>query len=162
MGKGFYKRTGSFSLQLAEFAKKAGAAADAVVTKTVLDVGERLVELSPVGDDTLWVRPAPNGYIGGRFRANWQYGNFSGAGIPVGVVDAVDPTGDDTVARMIDKVPQVGAAGMVHRLCNNLPYAQRLEDGWSTQAPAGMVHITVIEFQGIVAAAAEAASRGEA
>ncbi|WP_330210091.1 hypothetical protein [Pseudomonas sp. AM4(2022)] len=31
---------------------------------------------------------------------------------------------------------------------NNLPYGPRLEyEGWSNQAPAGMVQITVTEFQ---------------
>ena len=35
-------------------------------------------------------------------------------------------------------------------LVNNLPYAVRLEYGWSKQAPAGMVRITAAEFQSIV------------
>ncbi|MCK5132697.1 MAG: HK97 gp10 family phage protein [Candidatus Sabulitectum sp.] len=35
-------------------------------------------------------------------------------------------------------------------LTNKLPYIRRLEYGWSQQAPAGMVRITVAEFQGIV------------
>jgi hypothetical protein len=30
---------------------------------------------------------------------------------------------------------------------NNLPYAQRLEDGWSKQAPAGMVALSLAELQ---------------
>lgn len=35
-------------------------------------------------------------------------------------------------------------------LTNNQPYIRRLEYGWSMQAPAGMVRITVAEFQNIV------------
>jgi len=34
-------------------------------------------------------------------------------------------------------------------LTNNLPYAQRLEEGYSQQAPAGMVALTIQEFQAI-------------
>jgi len=40
---------------------------------------------------------------------------------------------------------------------NHVPYIQRLEDGYSTQAPAGMVKITVAEFEGIVEAMGRAA-----
>ena len=32
-------------------------------------------------------------------------------------------------------------------LQNNLPYATRLEDGWSDQAPNGMVALTVVELE---------------
>ena len=38
-------------------------------------------------------------------------------------------------------------AGKVHYIQNSLPYMQALEDGHSTQAPAGMVAITQTEFQ---------------
>jgi hypothetical protein len=34
-----------------------------------------------------------------------------------------------------------------------MPYALRLEYGWSKQAPAGMVRVTVAEFQAVVNAA---------
>ena len=30
---------------------------------------------------------------------------------------------------------------------NNLPYANRLENGWSNQAPAGMVALTIAEVE---------------
>ena len=45
-------------------------------------------------------------------------------------------------------------AGHVFYLVNNLPYIRRLEQGWSQQAPAGMVAVTVSEFQQTVARAA--------
>lgn len=35
-------------------------------------------------------------------------------------------------------------------ITNNLPYAKRIEDGYSAQAPAGMVKVTVNEFKSIV------------
>jgi hypothetical protein len=35
-------------------------------------------------------------------------------------------------------------------ITNNLPYAQRIEDGYSQQAPAGMVKVTINEFDSIV------------
>lgn len=147
--KGYYHRSGSFVLALQKFAEKAGANADAVVRKTVLDIGTRIVERSPVGDGSLWKHPPPKGYVGGRFRANWQYGNFSGAGIPVNELPDIDVTGAMSLARIMSGIPK-NAAGIRHILVNNLPYAQALEDGHSTQAPSGMVVLAVLEFQEIV------------
>lgn len=144
---------GSYTLALEAFAKKFGQNADKVVRKVVLDIGTRIVERSPVGDGSLWKHPPPKGYVGGRFRANWQYGNYSSAGIPMQAVDTIDPTGGASIARLM-QCPVDGAGGMRHVIINNLPYAIPLEHGWSKQAPAGMVGITVLEFQQIVAEAA--------
>lgn len=33
---------------------------------------------------------------------------------------------------------------------NDLPYAQRVENGWSSQAPAGMMRVSVLEFNSIL------------
>lgn len=149
----------TFALQLKAFADKAGAAADLVVKKVVIDMGTRVVERSPVGNRELWadnkVRMEkglplqPKGYIGGRFRANWQYGNYTGGGLPMSSLPDIDASGQVSIDRITSGVPS-DAAGMIHVLRNNLPYALRLEEGWSTQAPAGMVGITVREFQAIV------------
>lgn len=140
-----------FALDLKAFADKTSAKANLVVRKVVLDVGTALVMKSPVGDPTYWINPPPPGYVGGRFRANWQYG--------FGVVDyttseAIDPAGSATISAIDGKLnPE--AAGHIHYITNSLPYAQRLEEGWSyRQAPNGMVNLTVLEFVPIVEAAA--------
>lgn len=139
----------TFSLSLADFGKKSIEIADLVVRKVVLDIGTRIVERSPVGDATLWKSPPPKGYIGGRFRANWQYGN-SEIGTPGTELPDIDPTGGVSVARIASGLPVQGAAKMLHILVNNLPYAQALEEGHSTQAPAGMVGLVVQEFSALV------------
>lgn len=144
-----------FSLQLREFARKTDERKHAIVRKIVLDVGTSVVMRSPVGNPELWQHPAPAGYVGGRFRANWQYGNYSGAGIPTSMLSDIDPSGQASTARIAASVPE-RAAGMVHVLVNNLPYAMRLETGWSKQAPGGMVGLAVREFQDTVRRAAEA------
>ncbi len=142
----------TFSLQLASFAKNFGENSDKVIRKVVLDVGTRIVERSPVGDGALWKHPPPKGYVGGRFRANWQYGNYSGAGIPTERLEDIDPSGGVSIERFME-CPTEGAAGMRHVIINNLPYAIPLENGWSKQAPYGMVGLTVREFQQIVSEA---------
>lgn len=133
----------SFTLDLQRFADKFSANAEIVTKKVILDVGRRVVEKSPVGDATLWAEPPPPGYVGGRFRANWQY---AFGVVPTGALPDIDPSGTVSINRV---AAASGKAG-VHYIVNNLPYAQRLEDGWSTQAPGGMVGLTVLEFQAVV------------
>jgi hypothetical protein len=85
-------------------------------------------------------------YVGGRFRANWH--------LSIGVVenvtfDDVDPSGAETIAGLVAAISDFTAGQMVY-LINNLPYAIPLEFGHSTQAPSGMVRVTVARFQQIV------------
>lgn len=101
---------------------------DQLVSKLCLDMYSRLVFKSPV--DT------------GRFRANWQVGY----GAPDTTITlATDLTGNAAVAKA--EVELRGAGGNVVYLTNALPYAKRLEDGWSKQSPFGMVKLTVVELQ---------------
>ena len=136
---------GTFALDLARFATKAKGNMDKVVRKVVLDLSTRIVLRSPVRT--------------GRFRANWQYGETVmprgstqtavPSGVPAGSIlgglltelrsrSIVDKSGNATL-RKIRAGVKPEAAGKVHWLANNLPYAQPLEYGHSKQAPAGMV-----------------------
>lgn len=136
----------SFSLQVAEFIAKTKADADLVVRLTLGKIDGRLVQRSPVGDAKYWQNPAPKGYTGGRFRGNWQMGIGSP---PAGALDRIDKDGGITIASHAPTI--AGAkAGQVFYLVNNLPYAKRIEDGWSRQAPVGLVALTVVEFRTIV------------
>jgi hypothetical protein len=59
---------------------------------------------------------------------------------------ATDKGGQDTITRgraVVDSLTDL----RVVWLSNNLPYANRLENGWSKQAPAGMVNLTFAELQ---------------
>jgi len=135
----------SFALDIQKFAKKAGDNADLVVRKVVLDIGRSLVEKTPVGNPDLWQNPdnKPDGYVGGHARANWSH---SIGALVNQEFKEIDATGGASIDRIISSVP-VKAAGKVHYIQNSLPYMQALEDGHSTQAPAGMVAITQTEFQ---------------
>jgi len=143
----------SFGDDLRRIAESIDARANAVVRKVVIDVGTSLVMKSPVGDADYWIMPPPEGYVGGRFRANWQYGLNAP---DIGTSEAVDQSGTGTIGNIVSSIPGK-AGGEIHYITNSLPYASRLEDGWSRrQAPHGMVAITIVEFQPIVAAAARA------
>ena len=147
----------SFSQDIAKFVEKCGVRSDLAVRKIVMDVGNSVIEKSPVGDPSLWASPAPKGYTGGHFRANWQLNEGS---VPTGEVDAIDEDGADTMARALTRLPNQ-AAGKVFYWGNNLPYAQALEDGHSKQAPMGMVSLTRREFMTYVRDAVKAAQEGK-
>jgi hypothetical protein len=89
-----------------------------------------------------------DGYVGGRFRGNWQVTFDTKA---TGQLERIDPQGDSTKSAASQVVLgftyEVGTIWAV----NNLPYGPRLEfEGWSSQAPSGMVRISVAEFQTFV------------
>ncbi|KPW37464.1 Uncharacterized protein ALO87_01141 [Pseudomonas syringae pv. apii] len=89
---------------------------------------------------------AGQGYVGGRFRGNWMFG----IGAPDGTTtEEIDPSGSKSTARIVNGVLEFHA-GDVAYITNSLPYAIPLEFGHSTQAPGGMVRITVARFQQIV------------
>ncbi|MAM60861.1 HK97 gp10 family phage protein [uncultured Maritimibacter sp.] len=103
-----------------------------LVQKVALEMFSKVIMRSPV--DT------------GRFRGNWQVGIGN---VPAGTLDLNDGSGTATVNRATAEAMGVKAGDTIS-LVNNLPYGPRLEDGWSGQAPAGMVGLTVQEFQAVV------------
>lgn len=121
-----------------------------VTYNSMAAVIQRVDEVSPVGDITLWKEPnkAPKGYRGGQFRGNWQLGVNAA---PVGALfGKIDPEGTQTVGENIGKIP-MAASRYKYYLVNNLPYAMALEQGHSTQAPPrAMMYRVKREFNGIV------------
>lgn len=138
---------GTFTLDLNKFAKKANGNLEKVVRATVIELGKRMIRRTPVGDAKYWKSPAPKGYVGGRARSNWQYGNNVRPGgiLPI----SSNPTGAPT-SNLVNGV-NTGQAFTVHYLANNVPYILRLENGHSKrQAPKGMMKLTVMEFGAVV------------
>ncbi|MEG1625117.1 HK97 gp10 family phage protein [Pseudomonas sp.] len=138
-------QSGSFSLSLSEFAKQATDAIDASLREIVISIGGSLIRMSPV--DT------------GRFRGNWQFSIDAPAS---GTLSNIDREGDSTLARIVGDSIEF-KAGTTAYIVNNLPYALVLEfggyngptekvtdDGYSRQAPKGMVRVTKARFQRIV------------
>ncbi len=136
----------TFALDLQKFAEKTAARADDAVTNIVVGVAAELDKRSPVGDAKYWKSPPPKGYVGGHFRANWQLG----VGVlPAGIRPGVDPEGTVALPAIIAEIPEQSSS-LVYWLANNTPYSQRIEDGWSHQAPTGLVGLTAVMFQKIV------------
>lgn len=117
----------SFALDLSRMCAKAGGRVDVVVRKVIFELFRRVILRSPV--DT------------GRFRGNW----YVGIGAMNGATDdGTDKTGAATVSRVSSGV-MTFPLGQSIWLTNSLPYAQSLEYGYSKQAPAGMVRLSVAE-----------------
>ena len=138
----------TFESQLRSFSRNTGIKFDKVLRKVVIDITSDIVRMTPV--DT------------GHARSNWFWG--------VQVVSDEDATlsksGAPSLTRAASFASTVRSGGVVY-LTNNLPYIMALEfgsgrgggpkttaDGHSTQAPAGMVRITVARWQSIVDRAA--------
>lgn len=93
------------------------------------------------------------GYVGGRFKGNWQ---VTIGTAPTQSLDSIDPSGAATITDGRAALASF-KAGMPIFITNNLPYGPRLEyEGWSKQAPAGMVRVSIAEFQNITIDAVKA------
>lgn len=138
----------SFSADLRKFAVATNRTITDTLVGTVQELAVRLVMRSPV--DT------------GRFRANWQIGD----GGPDTRVDSgydKQPLGSApapaSFTRWQDQLEGV-LPGTTIYITNSLPYARRLEyEGWSKQAPGGMVRVTLTEYSQIIKTALEKAKK---
>jgi hypothetical protein len=153
----------SFSLQVAKWAEKTKGDIDQNCRRITLKLFTQIITDTPV--DT------------GRARGNWMTTVEAPA---KGVVDRLDPDGTAAIAEVS---ANMGGAGKITYLTNNLPYIAKLEfggypdpvkrgswikrsrhsgeghyeilsiGGYSKQSPAGMVRINLARFQEIVQAA---------
>tara|TARA_R110000787_G_scaffold6179_10_gene21989 strand:+ start:229 stop:633 length:405 start_codon:yes stop_codon:yes gene_type:complete len=122
---------GSFEADVNKFQRKTVGKMDQIVRKVALELFTRIIYKTPV--DT------------GRARANWQVS----IGTPAaGTVEIDDKSGNATVSQATAKSAGFKAGDTIY-LANNLPYIRRLEEGYSQQAPAGMVALTVQEFAAV-------------
>ena len=122
----------SFALDVSKFAEKAKKNPEKVMRQVSIKLFSAIIKASPV--DT------------GRFRMNWM---ASGGTPAPGITDATDKSGNIATGNATSFVLKA-ADWREFTLTNNLPYAQRLEYGWSKQAPQGMVRTNVSRFQQLI------------
>lgn len=118
----------------AVYNKKVIGLLNQVVQRTALSIDRDLVLETPVGNPDLWQNPeaAPEGYTGGRARANWL------ASINTSETTERDRTERDESDSVQSQLSFYGAGDTIY-ITNNLPYVKRLNEGWSTQAPSGFI-----------------------
>lgn len=91
-----------------------------VVIEASKELLKRVEDRTPVGDPSLWKYPAHKGYVPGTLKASWT---------------------------LSYNQTQSGVYAIV---ANEIPYAERVEFGWSSQAPNGMMRITIKEWPSIL------------
>lgn len=118
-----------FRTDIARIIAKDKEKLNVVVRKLCLELDKSMVLKSPV--DT------------GRFKANW---NVSFSLPDLSTSESTDKSGGATIAKAQSELQNVKAGTKVY-ITNSLPYSYRLEyQGWSQQAPMGMVRVTLAEF----------------
>ena len=112
---------------------KAQGKFDLVFKKLLVTLDKKLVQISPV--DT------------GRFKANWVLGNGA---INTSTTESTTPANNEGA------IMSIKLNGQTVDLSNSLPYAQRLDHGYSDQAPAplGVVSLVLMQSDRIIKAAA--------
>lgn len=124
----------TFSKDLKTFSINFGEVSDKVFRGTSIAMSTSVIKRTPVKS--------------GRARGNW-FGTFGQPSTKVST--RVSKDGSQAISDATN-IANSGLAGQTFYLTNNLPYIQKLENGApnkgsSTQAPNGMVEITVNEFQ---------------
>jgi hypothetical protein len=122
-----------FSKQVKAIVDRTKIRMDLVVRKFCFEMFSDIMVASPV--DT------------GAFRGNWMLATGSpNITTNSGVALKMDAA---AVASVTSALSGIGkdAVGKTIYFTNSMPYAYRLEHGWSKQAPAGMVAVTVAAYQ---------------
>ena len=121
----------SFSSDLSRFRVRTETAAERIVRGLTIELFAGVVRDTPV--DT------------GRARGNWQ--TTTEAPAPA-AVERLDRSGGSAVAEIVENTPQ--RVGGKTYLTNNVPYIMPLEEGYSAQAPNGMVRRNFLRVQQIL------------
>lgn len=133
----------SFSLDLSKAIENIKEDAENVVKGTLFSLSGMIIKGTPVGNPALWKRKAPKGYIGGTLRGAWQ----ASLNVPdLSKVDRKDKTGAIAIADMSRSISSFKIGDNFY-LVNAQPYAMRVEYGWSSQRPKGMVRVALMQAQ---------------
>ena len=124
-----------FERSLAKYVKKVDKVGTKGIRSVALTASKLLMTKSPVDE--------------GVFRANWQVGvntiNRS-VDMDAGGNQSKFSVDGSTLSRHNSVIGSVDIGDSIN-ISNSMPYAMRLEHGWSDQASAGMVTVTLIEIK---------------
>lgn len=112
------------------------------LNKEILDTDEKInIALQKIGVDALKNVVKKSPVDTGRFRGNWQ---TTISGTTSNTLKRTDRVGNATINAGTTKIVRFDYKKNKRIFIqNNLPYANRLENGWSKQAPKGMVSQTI-------------------
>lgn len=141
----------SFSLDLSKAIENIKENRDKIVRGTLIQISNNIIKRTPVGNPALWAPeslPAPKGYVGGSLRGAWQASKNSP---DFSISGRVQSSGTGATGAEAAGVANTVNVGETYYLTNPLPYARRVEFGWSTQTPPnGMVRTSIAEAQQVL------------
>lgn len=141
----------SFSLDLNKAVKNIREETDRVISGTLAQLSVNIIKDTPVGNPSLWAPqslPAPEGYVGGSLRGAWNASFGSPDRAKTNRIENND--GGGSTAADAASIASSYKAGQAFYLTNPLPYSRRVELGWSTQAPEGMLRLNVMRAQQVL------------
>ncbi len=140
----------SFSIDLSKAIDGVKEDRDKIVRGTLIQISSNVIKRTPVGKPSLWAEsslPAPKGYVGGSLRGAWQASlNSPDFSITNRKQDSPIGAANAEAVNVANRVE----VGQTFYLTNPLPYARRIEFGWSGQAPQGMVRVSLAEAQQVL------------
>lgn len=136
--------------KLIEISKEETIKASEIAVRVVfIKTLTKIIKMTPVGNPDLWVYNHPTrgfidyvgyfgkpDYVGGRARSNWFLGDK--------LTDKITDSTENKGATYLNTAMPDELMGNKTYFYNNLPYIERLEFGHSTQAPKGMVRISLL------------------
>lgn len=98
----------------------------------MFDAANTVILGSPVGNDSLWQRPAPKYYVGGSYRSNHR--------ISISKITSVEKDIETQSSTMMKIKAEIAKfkIGETLFMTNPLPYAVPIEYAHSSQAPDGV------------------------
>lgn len=129
-----------FRLELDKMAEQIEGRALEFQRDVTLTLFDAIVNRTPVGNPSKWQRPR-KGYVGGQARRNWRLAPVTPDRT---VKPGTDAAGGQTIGEAAAVLAQLREPTSLW-LTNPLPYIDRLENGYSQQARAGIVGIAVRE-----------------
>ena len=115
----------SIADQIRTIASRSNKKTETVVRETIFRLGQSIILMTPA--DT------------GRAKANWLHGIGS---YTQQQLETMDNSGSVSINALSQGVGNIDI-GQDFYFTNSLPYAKKLEDGSSLQAPVGMVRVSV-------------------
>tara|TARA_A100000171_G_C2140369_1_gene154930 strand:- start:2237 stop:2689 length:453 start_codon:yes stop_codon:yes gene_type:complete len=122
-------------------------ASEKAVRATAINIFGDIIRKTPVGNPALWKSTPPPGYSGGQLRGNWQTTLNAPAR---SAIDRKQKSTDGGASNdVVSKTRNYSIDSSIF-LSNNLPYAERVNNGWSSQAPAKFVEASTLRFNDVL------------
>ena len=133
----------TFTLDLKKAVENIKGDATNTIRGTMFSLSGMIIKGTPVGNPTLWASKPPKGYVGGTLRGSWQ----ASIGQPNRAkTKRKDKDGSATISNVAATITSWDM-GETFYLTNPQPYAYRVEYGWSSQRPKGMVRVALMQAQ---------------